>query len=31
VKLPKGKTALYFTYEGEGKIDFLSFAFITTV
>ena len=25
VQLPAGKTALYFTYEGEGKIDFLSF------
>ena len=31
VKLPKGKTALYFTYEGEGKTDFLSFELITTV
>lgn len=31
VQLPEGKTALYFTYEGEGKIDFLSFELITTV
>lgn len=29
--LPEGKTALYFTYEGEGRIDFLSFELIPAV
>lgn len=28
IMMPKGKTALYFTYKGEGKIDFLSFEII---
>lgn len=26
VKLPEGKQALYFCYEGKGKLDFLDFS-----
>lgn len=26
IQMNKGKTALYFTYKGEGEIDFLSFS-----